>query len=323
MPTPAEVRFYQIQSALRDGLISLDTARLLCGTPGLSVLNYITTPPVPVTPTGGGEVQSGQETPFEFSFSNYKNISTPSNFSEAAGQRVLLPVTPERIEISSKNNATVASSIAGFTFSHAGGMDLERVSFDSFFPAGLPNLSTDQLPSYVSHKIGTQDAPAYEPADLVALFNDAMQANQPVNFSVTRNGLSSTLSGNNVYEETPVTIVDFSYSFSAGNDMDVAFSMSLQRWFPQQIAFQAPVTSYVTRAYRRYRGIYVHGDKRSCRGIALRLLGDSARGAEIALLNKTKLSADYTARRRKQRAGFPYLRLDEITPGITLQIPAR
>lgn len=323
----AHIRRMRILEALRTGVLTSEDARYLLANPSLDISRFLPSrnahgPAWYKGPDRLAGRDASHDAPWEFSFRTYGTYDSPADFSQTPRARIMLPVTPDKVEVSSKNGSSNVSTIAGFSFSHAGTLDLEQISFSSFFPAGLVGLSVDSLPSYVSPKIGSLDVPAYTPKQLCDIFTDAMGANQPVLFSVTRSGPVDTTDANSVIPEDTYTISSFNYSYQFGDDQDATYTMTLQRWIPQQVEFRTLPTTYTTRRYGKHHKTYHHGDKMDCAAIAQRLLGSSRRAQEIVKLNKAKIAADIK-RRKKLKATKPHLIVKEFTPGIVLKIPAK
>lgn len=241
--------------------------------------------------------------PFMFIFARLENYDDPVDFG-GWDDRTVLPVAPPSFDYSIKNNAQTFTSMSGKTFSHAGAEDLLRISFETFLPAGLTSGSVE-VPSYVYQSV---EHGFFEPPEFVDKIQAAQAANQPFLFSILQS--QSTADGVKIIYPTPMTVQDFSPSYSAGQGHDIAFSISLQAWNPQAQAMTTGNRLYVTKP----------GDKYSCGNIAQKQLKNVKRYVEIKAINKAILDADH-AKRLKLNKTNKSVRIDLITPGTRLMIP--
>lgn len=297
--TPNLVRVRRIVAMMKDGQITAGEAKTLLSDPSRSLDSFISRSAVPKA-TAFQPIMPAADVPFMLSFENYRSFRAPAVFG-TKGKRSVLPVTPEEIEITDANGASTVSSISGLTFSHAGNIELQKVSFSSH----LPTLSaTGGLPSYVApfvDKFGV-----INPRAFATKFYRAMQANQPILFAIVQVDADGTAVGtDHPLPPKPMTIVDFSATYKHGTGKDLYFSMSLQAWYPQTYniktlsrpnpgtggtggdggATNPPSDNGTRPQYRKYT--VVKGDYLI--KIAQKLLGDGRRWREIYKLNRAKI----------------------------------
>lgn len=186
--------------------------------------------------------------PFVFSFQNLNDtFPGPAKFYTGGvgnidSHRWVLPVPPADIDVSVPNSPQSISTISGLTYSHAGNIDLEQVSFEGFFPfiqgnGGIndPDKWPAFIPGYV-RKYGYHD-----PASLVTNFTTAMRANQPVLFSIfaTNADQIPTSNGTTIIEPIAMSISSFDWNLgnaTGGTRQDVEYKMTLTRWRQQTIS---------------------------------------------------------------------------------------
>lgn len=325
--TTTSERAQQIAAKLKQGMITRDEASYLLANPKVNVMSPSAVSGLRSRVTAGQERnlnaanyakqgslsntlrRTNVDHPFMFIFSTYESFVEPSDFGRGSN-RMVLPVAPAQFDYSFKNNAQTFTAMSGKTFSHAGAEDLLRISFDTFLPAGLTMVPDTQMPSYVYRNASpASTSDLFEPTEFVEKIQAAQAANQPFMFSIIQS--VSTPDGVEIISPTPMTVTDFTPSYSAGQGHDISFSISLQRWNPQGTFVTTGTRVYITKP----------GDKQHCGNIAQRELRDMTRYKEIKELNKAVLAADY-AKRLRQKAQGMNVRTDYITPGTRLLIPA-
>jgi hypothetical protein len=215
--------------------------------------------------------------PFIFSFQNLgEQFPGPAHFysgktSNIATGRWVLPVPPADFSVAVPNSQQSITTVSGFTYTHAGSIELDEVSFESFFPfvsreehtrrvpgrgpgSGWVNSTyfapTSTVPDYVPDYINMSGAGPYgykTPREWVENLVTAMRANQPLIFSVyasNNGGAAVTSDSGMVIEPTAMSIASFDWNMGTsvgGTNRDVNYSITLKRWRRQSIC----ITNYV------------------------------------------------------------------------------
>lgn len=273
------VRLDQIRRLLRAGVITVGQANTLAANPSMSLGPYLelyytkvlykrqTKQPIP----------AGVETPFMFSFQTYLRFTAPVNWGIEENITVL-PVSPENVEMSVSNQASKISTVGGGAFSHAVGIDLERITFEGFFPT---IESGKELPSYVNSFL-----PRYGydgPKRLARNFYLAAQANQPFIFAVTPVDTSGSSVGEPVIGPVEMSILEFSASTRFAHGTDIFFTLTLQRWHLQDASSGIP---------QNQRHVITKTD--TIQKIAQQYLGTAHRWREIISLNQVFFNVNAT-----------------------------
>lgn len=268
-----------------------------------------------------GTRTSNISTPFVFSFQNYGiQFPGPATFynqtrgrskqSSINQDRFVLMVPPESFDVSVPNSPQTISTINGLTYTHAGPIELDEISFSGFFPFLIGPRSSwpSFIPEYFinqsnSQSIGASKVFTYRsPERWVKELVTAMRANQPIVFSVyavddDTNNFAIT-SGGMIIQPVVCTVASFDWNMGVGvggSRRDIEYNITLKRWRRQQVR----VTNFVQQATNN-RG--ATGNTRGDNGpqfrkytvkagdylvkIAQNLLGDGRRWREIYNLNK-------------------------------------
>ena len=298
-----------------------------------------------VQKTGG--FSKTQTQPFVFSF---QNLSTqfpgPAKFyvKDPLKERWVLPVPPSDFSVAVPNSQQSVTTISGFTYTHAGAIELDEISFDGFFPYvnAVATSFPKYIPSYI-HSLANRDKTkpyAYRgPMEWVQELVTAMRANQPLLFSVyaVDENNTFTVASGSVIEPVAMSVSSFNWDMGVsvgGGRRDVNYSITLKRWRRQSIC----ITNYVKQDESNSSGgtlSGISGSGKDCGrkrktkkgdtlfAMAQKCLGDGHSWRLIYNLNVKKIDADFTAYRnlpskpRKGKGRYP------ITPGITLKLPRR
>lgn len=293
-------RVEEIRTYLQSGKLSAGDAKLLLANPALAIEAYLKLSSSPYQPAS-----SETELPFAFSFTRYRNFKAPIDFGSPDSVKnpsLILPVTPEEVTISLSNSATTVTTIAGRTFTHAAGRDLEKISFSAFFPHNFGYEDKGLItPGFDPVKMGN-------PGLLADKFRRAMQANQPFIFAVNKIKPDFDMA-NVVVVPMEMTIVNFQRTVKAGHGNDIFYEMELQRWYPQDGHVAPPPRTYVTKK----------GD--TIATIALRELKKASRWKEIRTLN---LSGTYGLLYPPVGPGSTAIKLNTpVLSGVTLILPRK
>lgn len=168
------------------------------------------------------------DTPFMFAFNNVPNLETPVLFRNQAGSdRLVLPVPPETFSVQAGNAQEEVTSVLGITYTHAGPVGLAEMSLEGILP--FISQSTDH-PTFVPEYVRTYGA--HTPGDICSKFITAMNAGQPIEFTVS-DPKNQTI----VMNTKVVTVVDFQWEVRAGHGLDRFYTMTLREWVPQTIYF--------------------------------------------------------------------------------------
>lgn len=244
------------------------------------------------------------ELPFAFSFTRYKNFVAPIDFGTPdsdSNPSHVLPVTPEEVSISLSNSASTVTTIAGRTFTHAAGLDLEKISFSAYFPHNYGYEANSLItPGFDPVKMGS-------PGELANKFRLAMHANQPFIFAVNKIGDDFGLD-NIVVSPMEMTISSFQRTVKAGHGSDIFYEMELQRWYPQEGHVAPPPRTYTTKG------------NESLARIALHQLGSAMRWKEIKKLNPDNYYFLYPPRGPNSKPTTVYT---PVRPGVVLILPRK
>ena len=192
--------------------------------------------------------------PFVFSLQNLsKEFPGPAKFyagkntNNIPKHRWVLPVPPADFSVSVPNSQTTITTISGFTYTHAGNIELDEISFEGFFPfVNGTSAQPDFLPKYLS-TTGDSATFAYRtPNEWVTNLVTAMRANQPLLFSVFAIDESSTIStsGGVIIQPVAMSISSFDWNMGTsvgGSRRDINYSITLKRWRRQSLC----ITNYV------------------------------------------------------------------------------
>jgi len=298
----------------------------------------------------GGWVSNSQATlPFVFSFQNLgEQFAGPAAFytneNKISSQRWVLPVPPSDFQVSIPNSPTSVTTISGFTYTHAGPIDLDEITFEGFFPyvdndfTNLKSTDSQPLPDFIPSYISTFGTYAYHgPREWVENLVTAMRANQPLIFSVYATDNSGRLvatSDGVILEPTAMSVSSFQWDMGTGvggSRRDVRYSITLKRWRRQQM----PITQYVDPTNSTTGGGGPGSGHPHCKSphkvkkgetlhkLAQHCLGSASDFKLIQNKNPKKIARDFTAyvkanpHNHKNIANYP------ITPGLVLRIPKR
>lgn len=183
--------------------------------------------------------------PFLFSIKNLnKTYPGPAKFYDGGVNNIArrvwkFPVPPESFSVSVPSSPNVITTISGNTFTHAGNIELEEITFSGFFPFLDNPTDTTHRPQYIPDYITSTDY--HSPGEWVSKLVSAFRANQPLEFCIyAPTPLSNTTvtsdSGLVIYP-TSVSIAAFDWTMgSAGGDRrDVEFNITLKRWKEQRM----------------------------------------------------------------------------------------
>lgn len=274
-------RVDQIVAAYYAGLVSGDEARMLLSDPNRSL-------PQQVATNQAYNIRRGspaEDVPYVFSFTNYRRFLAPVRFGKP-NRPFVLPVTPEEVQIGLGNTATTITTIGGRTYSHAIGVDLEKISFSGYLPTIVGTPSSLITPTFDPGTMGNAGRIAFK-------FKQAMHANQPLIFAVTK--LSPTEDDGDVVSPIAVTITNFTRTVKHGHGSDIFYEMELQRWYPQHLRVgtsrasnSSPPSNNGTKPKTRKHKTKT-GD--TLANIAYSQLGDISRWRQIYRLNKKRIDS--------------------------------
>ncbi len=321
-PTPSgPTRVDYIIAAYNNGQISSRQAQRLLANPTLSIASLIATNEANVSQNAPQQL----DVPYVFTFNNYREFYAPIFFGDPKNPKArptVLPVTPEEIQIGLGNTATTISTVGGRTYSHAVGIDLEKISFSGY----LPNVDWDNPPSTITPTFNRSIMGG--PGELANKFREAMKANQPLIFAVHPLVAGSLLDP--VVVPVEVTITNFTRTVKHGHGADIFYEMELQRWYPQQLAVgparasnSSPPSNDGTKPQRRKYTVK-NGD--TLASIAHAQLDNIHRWREIYMLNKKRLDPPRPGVMSTLYApGTPDngYRLSKLRAGVVLLIPKR
>ena len=290
--------------------------------------------------------------PFVFSFQNLSaEFPGPAHFYSASNlissDRWVLPVPPADFSITVPNSVNEITTINGFSYTHAGAVQLDEISFEGFFPYIDQSSSTlpGYVPEYISLNRTSNTFTYHSPKEWVGNLVTAMRSNQPLLFGIHAN--TDLTSEGMVVEPVAMSVTSFSWNMGTsvgGSRRDVAYSITLKRWrrqrlpitnFTNQKANQvvlsstwpvvsgSPGTGGNTKVYVTVKGDDLHKIARK-----RWVLNDQSRAGDIynySKSNKKKIDDDYKIYKAKLKKGskpkgkksYP------ITPGIKLSIPTR
>lgn len=300
--------------------------------------------------------------PFVFSFQNLsKQFPGPSKFysggaTNIPNQRWVLPVPPADFSVSVPNSPSEVTTISGFTYTHAGPIQLDEISFEGFFPdvsdpadlVSAPSKRPQFIPEYINFSSGATEYGYKSPREWVTNLVTAMRANQPLIFSVyVRDGSGSVFITDSgmVVEPVAMSIASFDWNMGVsvgGSRRDVNYSITLKRWRRQSLT----LTNYVRQPNQTYgtsqtwpagsgnsggnvRIYTVRNRDTLFRIAALPLvLGNGRRWIEIYRNNKKDIDRDYKlyvqAFRARSPNGRPKRRHNyPISPNLVLRIPRK
>lgn len=318
-----QISYYDVRKVL-DPRTSIQARRSLSASSGKSG----TVNPDTRLPTTANLLNPSR--PIVIGFKNYRHYVKPVPFYDsvnlkqtAASGRVILPVTPEVIEVSGSTSVEDVGSIGGVTFTHAGALAPITVAMDGFFPAASDIGNANTRLSYIDESVYTYGF--YDAKVLCNKFTTAMRSGQPIIFELLKFGQDDP-----TLEEIIVTVVDFSWRFEAGQGMTRFFSMTLQEWFPQYLMVAKAKkknrrgrTTQGTRTGNSNRSRHVPGEKYiTRRGETLQSIADKklGRASQWRLLwNYNKDTLNNELRRRGERQNNPR----KLFPGTVLRIPPK
>lgn len=253
--------------------------------------------------------------PFVFSFQNLgANFAGPAKFynnaSDLGSERWILPMPPADFSISVPNSQGTVSTVHGFNYTHAGNIELDELSFESFFPyIGGTGDRPGFLPDYIELGGGNYNYRHRDPREWVENLVTAMRANQPLIFSVYSVDAAGQIvsdQGHEIIEPTAMSVASFEWDMGSsvgGSRRDVNYSISLKRWRRQSIS----ITNYVAQPTiytkynlstvkgKSYNHITVPSKGKNAAGvdqgptlaqIAIDILHDARRWKDIASLNR-------------------------------------
>jgi hypothetical protein len=139
----------------------------------------------------------------------------------------VLPVPPETFSVQSGNAQEEVTSVLGITYTHAGPVGLAEMNLEGILP--FISQATDH-PTYVPGYVKTYGA--HTPGKICGMFITAMNAGQPIEFTVSDPKNQTIVMATKV-----VTVVDFQWEVRAGHGLDRFYTMTLREWVPQTIYF--------------------------------------------------------------------------------------
>lgn len=240
--------------------------------------------------------QAKNDLPYMISLWQYATFSGPVTFARKTTKtgknpdgRVVLPVTPEQIDVALGNNASTFSTITGNTHSHAGSVDLEKISFESFFPYVTQG---QEVPSYVAPYLKTFGI--IIPNALATMFRRLIRVNQPFNLLITKVN-SEGSKESNVYGPIVVTCTSFSTSIKHGHDFDLFYSVEFQRWHPQSSSITGTSGNNALGSGSNKGKKYTTKPGDNLFKISQKFLGTGSLWNSIYQLNKSVLNPSATA----------------------------
>lgn len=179
--------------------------------------------------------------PYKFSFRNIsKSYAGPAQFYEnnrVATDKWLLPVPPAEFSVSVPGSPNMVTTISGHTYTHAGNIELDEISFSAFLPfLTSTNLNSSDsawpvyIPSYTRSNSNTEGR-YHTPQQWINRLSAAFKSNQPFEFSIY------SAASDNIYGPYTMTISAFNWRQGGlgGHHRDVEFDLTLKHWKEQRL----------------------------------------------------------------------------------------
>lgn len=238
--------------------------------------------------SAGGYKNSIGSSPFIFSFQNLSSeFPGPSKFYTAPADgkvtqeivtsgRWVLPVPPADFSVSVPNSQNEVTSLNGFSYTHAGPIQLDEITFEGFLPyintaevtraiaprgsnstGRVTGLNLNQIPDFIPEYLSFTRPNAigsaggsyayHSPKEWVSNLVTAMRANQPLLFSVySASGADFTIKTDTGVIIEPVAMSVSAFNWNMGTSVggsrgDISYSITLKRWRRQYMS----ITNYV------------------------------------------------------------------------------